>query len=218
MTTALAAADSVAAAAQALTGALVAAFTPDRIAVYRSGEDGHLCAVHRHGSPDGIDLDEFAVADPADDLPVGKAVRTGAPVWVASREELLTRYPRLADIAAPAETCALAVLPLVMTGRVTGAVALTFDRPTVLRSDQRSLATAFATQAAQAFERAGSADARRAIAAVLQQSLLSGGRTVRFSEVRTGARRLVREACRLEHPSRFTAVAGCQSVTIDGHG
>ena len=36
--------------------------------------------------------------------------------------------------------------------------------------------------------------------------------------VRTGAGEARPEACRLKHPSRFAAVAGCRSMTIDGHG
>ena len=62
------------------------------------------------------------VVDLADPTPAAEAARTGEPVFVASLEELCTRYPRFVEQLEKLDWAALAVLPLFEGGALFGVV------------------------------------------------------------------------------------------------
>ncbi|MDN5750064.1 MAG: SpoIIE family protein phosphatase, partial [Pseudonocardia sp.] len=142
------------------------------VGLYRFGADHRLHSVLRHGYPDDVDLGAYSSLALDAGVPVTDAVRSGEPLWISSGEELERRYPDHAAVAVDLGTRALAVLPLRVAGAVTGALALSFDRPRVFRSADRAFAERLAGQAAQTFERTAVADERRLIAETLQRSLL----------------------------------------------
>ncbi len=88
------------------------------------------------------------------DHPLADAVRTGAPVFCASREVLAARYPAVAVAAARHGVHALAAVPARHLGRVHGAVALLFDRPRRLTAEDRATLRALAGRYARALAHA----------------------------------------------------------------
>jgi GAF domain-containing protein len=61
-------------------------------------------------------------------LPVTDAATTGRPVWLASRAELVSRFPSLGELASAGEL-ACAVLPLRAGGQTAGILGLSFVGP-----------------------------------------------------------------------------------------
>jgi PAS domain S-box-containing protein len=88
----------------------------------------------------------------AEDVPMSRAVRTGEPLFIASRDERNELFPHLADSSG--ESHALAVLPLAVEGRVIGAMALSFGKDMQFAPERREMKVTLARQAAQALERA----------------------------------------------------------------
>ena len=95
-------------------------------------------------------------------LPIAEAVRTGEPVALESREELVRRYPALREANAGAATRAWLAVPLMLGARALGALALGFPAQRTFRERDRELAMALGRQAAQALERARLYAAERA--------------------------------------------------------
>ncbi|HZI15658.1 MAG TPA: GAF domain-containing protein [Myxococcus sp.] len=87
------------------------------------------------------------------DLPGYEAVRTGAPVWLESPEELRTRYPRLTALVSPGGLHALVVLPLLVEGRVFGTLGFGFTERRGFSALERASVMGLARQCAQALER-----------------------------------------------------------------
>ncbi|GLW64586.1 hypothetical protein Arub01_28300 [Actinomadura rubrobrunea] len=104
--------------------------------------------------------------------PVGQALRTRAPQFFASEEEVVARYPRMADFPMAMEKDARAYLPLVASGRVIGAGILSFSGPRHLSREERTLLTALSGLIAQALERARLYDDAATRARELQADLL----------------------------------------------
>ncbi|MGZ8493438.1 MAG: ATP-binding protein [Gemmatirosa sp.] len=106
---------------------------------------------------------------PADaPLPLAEAVRTGAPVFVASPEAWAERYAGgYAPAQAPAGAApgsasrAWAALPLAGDAGVHGAILWTFAAPRDFDAEERALMAAVAQQCAQALERARLREAER---------------------------------------------------------
>lgn len=92
--------------------------------------------------------------------PIADALRSGKPVRVAAHEELAERYPHLADdpVAARGACC---VLPLIVDGRVIGALYVAFDGTRHLSEHEESFALALTRQSAQALERTRLYEAER---------------------------------------------------------
>ncbi|MBA3451551.1 MAG: GAF domain-containing protein, partial [Deltaproteobacteria bacterium] len=117
---------------------------------------GELVLLGSHNYPDGALalVNRIPLAATA---PVADAARTGTPIWLSSRAEYEARYPisegRTRNLA-PAPTYATASLPIVLDGRVLGAIALTFlgDRP--FDEEERAYLMYLAVHCAQAFDRA----------------------------------------------------------------
>jgi PAS domain S-box-containing protein len=87
-------------------------------------------------------------------LPTNEVVRTGQPLFVPTYAEVKARFPRFAEFAEPQVEGALAVVPLVVEGRVVGAMTLAFAGDRGFDQDDHALLIALATQCAQALERA----------------------------------------------------------------
>ena len=87
-------------------------------------------------------------------IPVADVARTGEPLFLGPRAELLARYPALAESIAVTGSEGIAVLPLRASGDVMGALAFAFDEPCDFGAMDREFAQAIATQCAQAMERA----------------------------------------------------------------
>ena len=85
-------------------------------------------------------------------LPILEAIRTGKPLFIESRAELLARYPHLDSMAAPAQSNNIACIPLAVQGRTLGGFGFTFDSPAVGRNPTELL-TMNAGYCAQALER-----------------------------------------------------------------
>jgi signal transduction histidine kinase len=106
------------------------------------------------------------------ELPMAEVVRTGVPLFFASRRERDERYPRLT--ARTEKTHALAVVPLVGNDRPIGACALGFADDRSFSEEDRRLLDTIARQSAQALERAQlrerEVEARRELA--LQTAIL----------------------------------------------
>src|SRR5262245_20133748 len=99
----------------------------------------------------------------ADDLPGPWVVTTGEPLFVTSRPELDTRWPKLAGM--PSASNAMVVLPLANTGAVIGVISFGFDAAREFDEQDRVAFLAIADQCAIALDRAQLYEAARADAA-----------------------------------------------------
>jgi signal transduction histidine kinase/CheY-like chemotaxis protein len=84
-------------------------------------------------------------------VPLTDAVREARPFWLASLEDWRARYPHLEREAA---NHAAAALPLLVKGRVLGALGLSFGQERSFNEDDRAFFTAVAHACAQAIDRA----------------------------------------------------------------
>ncbi|MFN2496698.1 MAG: SpoIIE family protein phosphatase [Pseudonocardiaceae bacterium] len=104
--------------------------------------------------------------------PLTDTVLTGAPVWLESYQDFLTRYPRSAPVHRGCGYQAAACLPLILEGTMLGAMAFSFTAPRRFSTDDRTLLLTLAGQCAQALDRARLYEEQRGIAATLQAALL----------------------------------------------
>lgn len=84
-------------------------------------------------------------------VPLTDAVLQERPVWLGSREDWRARYPELEPQPSSA---AAAALPLLVKGRVLGAIGLSFGQEPRFNEDDRAFFTAVAHACAQAIDRA----------------------------------------------------------------
>jgi len=83
--------------------------------------------------------------------PLTDAARDGRPRWLSSHADWLTHYPHLQP---DASNSAAAALPLLVKGRVLGAIGLSFSQARSFNEDDRAFFTAVAHACAQAIDRA----------------------------------------------------------------
>ncbi|WP_242586540.1 SpoIIE family protein phosphatase [Streptomyces sp. MST-110588] len=127
-------------------------------------------------------------------LPLANAVLTRRPCFLASRAELIARYPRLRPYTDRIPLGSAAILPLVAQDRVIGALALLHVEPKAHSAEDRNLALALAGVVAQSLQRAMLFDQEREFATGLQAAMLprrvpdiSGAEVaVRYHAARTG--------------------------------
>jgi len=100
------------------------------------------------------------------DLPLTEAVRTGEALFFDDVEALRERWP-----LSP-EARSFAVLPLVASGGVLGALSVMFTHPVTFDEDERALLLALASQSAVALARAQLYEREHSVAQTLQASLL----------------------------------------------
>jgi PAS domain S-box-containing protein len=153
---------------QTLTVALAAARTPLEIAnviaslgVDALGADAGLVAQPVAGArlsiiaQQGMSMtrvERFQTHAIDGQLPSSVTFRTRKPQWVEDSVELGARFPDLAESGT--DISALAALPLIVEERTLGVMAFGFRSARVFSSDERALLESFASQAAQALERA----------------------------------------------------------------
>jgi signal transduction histidine kinase len=151
---ALAGARDVEAIARAVAAEGIAALDANagRLAVVR--DDGRMLELY---GADAVPL-EIAAAwrtFPLDmPVPMATAARTGEPLYLASLEEAVTRFPAARDAMESMSIGALAVLPLVWGGQRLGAISFDFRTPRTFDPDTRTFLDTLARQCAQALERA----------------------------------------------------------------
>lgn len=104
------------------------------------------------------------------ELPAAAALRTGAPVWLESRQERETRFPQLAGLEPG--TVALCAVPLEVARGQLGALRFSFNEPRLFDHEERTFVLAIAAQTAQALDRVLLLEERIESARRLQRSLL----------------------------------------------
>lgn len=87
--------------------------------------------------------------------PEGDVVRSGAPLWLDSREEVVRRYPRLAEFLLALGSAAWLGVPISAERRIAGTFALTFRATRAFRRGDRDHLVCLAQACAAALERAG---------------------------------------------------------------
>jgi PAS domain S-box-containing protein len=87
-------------------------------------------------------------------LPLSDTVRTGSPVFLESKADVVRHYPSLREANASASTEAWMTLPLTTAGKVVGGLAFGFTEARRFSESDRGFATALAQQASLALERA----------------------------------------------------------------
>jgi PAS domain S-box-containing protein len=93
-------------------------------------------------------------------FPIGDAILRGEPVWIATRDELLRRYPAVQT--ADARSHATAALPLRVDGGTIGALGVSFPDPIAFDDEERALLLSVAGICALALSRRlATADAPR---------------------------------------------------------
>jgi len=136
----------------------------------------------RPGVPDELEIvEQFGYPEPligawrfvplALDAPATAAVRLGAPVWVASRQEAQARFPAWAPAVLAGRDQAWAGLPLVVGGRVLGALGLTWYEARGFEAGDQRLLLSVATRCAQALDQAEAHDEAERRAAELRAVL-----------------------------------------------
>lgn len=111
-------------------------------------------------------------------IPALEAIRLQQPVWIASQGELVSRFPHLSAAVTAGRAYRIACLPMVVHGRVLGALGVTIDEERPVREDEREFLLLIASYASQAIERLRLFEAERqsraeADAAALRLGVLS---------------------------------------------
>jgi signal transduction histidine kinase len=151
---------------QSVTAALSGARTPDEVAAVALGAGlealgaarGVVLVARGAGELEalrwaGISEAAARAAASRGGGPALVAFRTGAPVFVQGRGDLLGRDP--AEAADAGESGNVAALPLEVQGRVLGVLAVGFDAARPLSEAEHAFAVALAGHCAQALDRAG---------------------------------------------------------------
>jgi PAS domain S-box-containing protein len=105
-------------------------------------------------------LDDYARFPVSADLPMSHVARTAKPLFIGSRRERNALFPSLEKMGD--ESHALAVLPLVLEGRLIGVIGLSFGQDLEFSRGRRQMKLTLARQAALALERTRLYEAERA--------------------------------------------------------
>ena len=105
-------------------------------------------------------------------LPAAAAMRTGEAVWLESQEERDRLFPELRGMEA--ETLAMCAVPLVIGGRIIGALRFSFPNRKLFDDDERRFVLALAAQTATTLQRTEIYEAEREAALEMQRALLPG--------------------------------------------
>jgi PAS domain S-box-containing protein len=104
--------------------------------------------------------------------PAFDAIHSGELVMVGSGEELVARWPHLAQAQAQTGDQATVAAPLIQHGRPLGVVYLVFREVRVFGEEDRQFLSTLARQCAQSLERARLYELEHRTAEILQRSLL----------------------------------------------
>ena len=158
---------------QALTAAFAAATTIDEVAAIVVAEIAAdtrartgLLALRRAGSDDVVIVRQSGLSAPGDEPPsrvagatsgpAAECLRTGAPIFVETRDGpdgLCARFPGLDEVWERLGAHAVATVPLVAASQVVGVMSFTFGEPRAFPPTTRDFLHALGGQAAQATER-----------------------------------------------------------------
>lgn len=141
------------------SGVTIGLVTPDR----------RIRLLARAGAGDG-DAEQLGTVARDTQSALAESIRSAAPIWIETRDELERRDP--ANAVAHPEATAAAVLPLVIGERAVGALGIVLAPGTMLSQDDRDLLLAVAAQCSQALDRVWLYEEQHTIAQTLQQSLL----------------------------------------------
>jgi PAS domain S-box-containing protein len=114
-----------------------------------SDDEIELAGAIGHSQAGLAGWDRFPLAA---DVPMAAAIRGNETVWTTSAEELVARYPALAD--SPVRFDALAVIPLAVGGVPFGAMSLSFMGRHGFDAEERTFLAAAGQQAAHTLARA----------------------------------------------------------------
>ena len=155
---------------QAVTGSLASAMSPEDVAtavistaMAALGADAGGLTV-RTDDPATLKVLASSTDDPSllgvwqehsieRPLPATEIVRTGKPIFIETRRELLGRFPIVKRIERDQRFGAFAGVPVTLGDETLGALALGFTRDHMVPPEQRGLLTAVAHQAAIALQR-----------------------------------------------------------------
>ncbi|MDQ3799703.1 MAG: PAS domain S-box protein [Acidobacteriota bacterium] len=87
-------------------------------------------------------------------VPIADAIKRKSPILFESFDAYMEKYPALGPVASITGTQALAAFPLIIEGRTTGALGLSFPRVQEFGGEDVAFMDALAHQCAQALERA----------------------------------------------------------------
>ncbi len=120
-------------------------------------------------------------------LPLAAAVRTGAPIWLESREDITSTFPQLHALASPGEETQAGVsLPLYFEKKVIGGIGFRLARPKRFDVLEREHLLTLASVCAQALERARLYESELVARAEAEAAIGQLSRTVRFNELFAG--------------------------------
>jgi serine phosphatase RsbU (regulator of sigma subunit) len=169
-----------------VSAALASADSPDEVAAavlnegaaaLRAAGGGLLLATDADllTLPGSVGYDEAVVArlrsESRDaELPAAYTLRTGEPVWLESHAERDRRFPDLVGLEAT--TVSLCAVPLIVQGRVLGALRFSFQEARLFDEEEQRFVLALAALAAQALDRSQLQEARVDVSRRLQRSLL----------------------------------------------
>ncbi|WP_309893865.1 PAS domain-containing sensor histidine kinase [Archangium sp.] len=181
---------------QAVTSAISRALTPEDVAraviaeaiegigagsgtVYSvEPEGGALRLLYAEGLPAQMVTDHEAVPLKAPQ-PMASVARSGTPLWLESREELLQRFPAMEQTLKASANHSWAILPLLGSSGPLGALMIGFSHPHPLSEEDRTFLLALSHQVSQAFERANLYLAARAAVRVREDFLSVAGHELR---------------------------------------
>ncbi|HMQ30824.1 MAG TPA: GAF domain-containing protein [Chloroflexaceae bacterium] len=216
----LSSAPSHEAVAEALLADCVAALGATSGVLAAVGPDGRQVAIlGAFGAPQEL---LAALAPAAGDVtPLADALRQVEPLWLGTRQEVATRYPRLEQALGRGGLAALAITPLRAEGQALGALAIASAAPWPGSTEDRTFLAAMAAQAALAIARLGHqasaaqalATASRATAHTMRVQTL----TASLAEAVTPAEVLAIVAAQVgQHIGETSGAIGL--VTADGSG
>lgn len=131
----------------------VEALGADRGAVATLDADGTLQIVASRGYPQDV-LDRLEEPHSDGGYPLAEAARTGETVVLETSDQIVARFPALADEVAGGVMGALVALPLEVDGSPIGAIRFTFDEGRTFDESDRAFAQSLAGICSQALARA----------------------------------------------------------------
>src|SRR3954471_3674673 len=105
----------------------------------------------------GNDAAQMFASIPLDGVPAATpivdAIRDRELIWIATRDELVARYPNLAGSVTASRNYGVVCLPVVTPGKTVGAIGLTFEDARALDDEEAQFLLLIARYSGQALER-----------------------------------------------------------------
>ncbi len=127
--------------------------------------------VNLHDVPDEVTR-QWTELDATLDSPAVRAWRGGTPAFFTDPQVIDAEFPHLAAARMAAGTGSCLAVPLIIGGKVTGVLSVTWPEPQRLSPARQQLLTAVAGYAAQALTWARQVEAEHAVAHQLQQAMI----------------------------------------------